>query len=91
MLVTVEYFAQAREAAGTSREMLTLPEGCTLEALLRDLASTKPKLARFLLTEGGAISSSLAVAVNDRQVRVHENSVLREGDGVLIVPAVSGG
>lgn len=89
MTVTVEYFAQAREAAGVARETIAVSEGGTVEHLLQDLALTRPKLARLILSPDGAIASSLAVAVNNRQVQMTQP--LREADEVVLMPAVSGG
>ena len=66
MKVTVEYFAQAREAVGLSREPFETAQGSTLSQFLHQIATQKgAKLSRWLLTPDGTISPSLAVAVNE--------------------------
>ena len=51
MHITVHYLTQIRRAAGCSSESITVPDGCTLDALLHQLAERRePGFGRF----GGA-------------------------------------
>lgn len=91
MKVTVEFFGQAREAAGLAREVVQVSDGCSVGQLLETLAAARPKLARFLIAADGSISKSLAVARNDRQVQEIDRELLTDNDEVILMPAVSGG
>jgi molybdopterin converting factor small subunit len=92
MKVTIEYFAQAREAAGVVREVVETAAPCTAQALVVRLARERGgRLAELLLTGDGRLSASVLLAVGDRQVRADQPLELRDGDEVLVVPAVSGG
>jgi MoaD family protein len=95
MIVSVEYFAQAREAAGRSREMVELPQPCTVQALIDRLARERgERLASLLLGPDGRLAVGVLLAVRGRQVARpgDERPVdLRDGDEVLVMPAVSGG
>ncbi len=92
MKVTVEYFAQARHAAGVAREEVETAEPCTVQALVTELARRRGgRLASLLLTADGRLSSGVLLAVGARQVPADEPLPLRDGDEVLVMPAVSGG
>jgi MoaD family protein len=91
MIVAVEYFAQAREAAGRSRELVELPQPCTVQALIGRLVRERgERLASLLLGPDGSLAGSVLLAVRGRQVAV-ATVELRDGDEVLVMPAVSGG
>jgi molybdopterin converting factor small subunit len=92
MKVTVEYFAQAREAAGVVREVIDVAVPCTPQMLITQLAQERGgRLASLLLTGDGRLSSGVLLVVGNRQVPVDELLTLRDGDEVLVMPAVSGG
>jgi MoaD family protein len=92
MLITVEYFAQAREAAGRAREQVELAAPGTVAALVERLAGDHGgRLAGLLLGGAGRPAPSVLVAVGGRQVHPDAAAELHDGDEVLVVPAVSGG
>lgn len=77
--VTVQYFAQLRQARGLGQETITTAAeraDALFDALAMQHAFTVPR---------GAVR----VAVNDAIVRW--DSPLREGDSVVFLPPVSGG
>lgn len=84
-MVTVLYFARLREALGTGREELALPEAVI------DLAS----LREALLSRGGAWAIELAeskpirAAVN--QEMASGDTLVKDGDEVAFFPPVTGG
>ena len=85
MKLQLLYFARLREALGTDREEVTLPEG------VDDVAA----LTEWLRARGGTWSAELAagrayrIAVN--QEMAHAGTRLSDGAEVAIFPPVTGG
>ena len=80
MAVNVLYFAAAREAAGLSREALS-PAPATVAELRRALVAAHPALARIL--------PRCRIAVD--QAFASDDTALRDGAEVALVPPVAGG
>ena len=84
-MVTVLYFARLREALGTGREELALPESVI------DLAS----LREALVGRGGAWATELARTRNVRaavnQQMASADTPVADGDEVAFFPPVTGG
>lgn len=80
MALTVLYFAAAREAAGTGREELEVPDG-DVAALRRALVQRHPALARVLPRCRIALEQELA----------EDGDPVRDGAEVAVIPPVSGG
>ncbi len=81
MRVTVLFFGVLKEMLASESQILDLPEGATVDAVLghfRQLLPQQPKLW-----------SALAIAVN--QSYVPSGCLLRDGDEVALLPPVSGG
>lgn len=92
MRVTVEYAAQLRQAAGTSREELELDPGCTLADLVRRVAAAHGgPLEPLLLDAAGDPRRSVLLFVGDDQVRGDTPVELQNGDSVTLLSPVSGG
>ncbi len=84
-MVTVLYFARLKEALGTAREELALPQGVTsLGGLRASLAARGDAWAREL-----AQSKSIKAAVN--QDMAGPDTPLKDGDEVAFFPPVTGG
>ncbi|HYM81726.1 MAG TPA: molybdopterin converting factor subunit 1 [Candidatus Limnocylindria bacterium] len=81
MIVTVLFFAQARERAGRSSATLELPDGSRVADALEEIERLHPPLA--------ALRPHLAVAVNQRLARL--DAVLPAGAELALLPPVSGG
>lgn len=81
MIVTVLYFAQARERAGRSIETLEVTGGDRLAAALSAIRAAHPEL--------DALWDHLAIAVDG--VLAPQDAVLREGAEIALLPPVSGG
>jgi molybdopterin converting factor subunit 1 len=79
--ITVRLFASARERAGKDRVSLSMPPGCTVGGLRRELARLEPALAPLL--------EKSAIAVNRRYADGEQ--LIAEGDEVAIIPPVAGG
>lgn len=83
MLITVLYFAAAREAVGAGSEELQLEEGATTASLLEALLAAHPGLA--------SVMRSCVFAVNQEYVPPQSAAPLKSGDEVAIIPPLSGG
>ncbi len=81
MLVRVLFFGGLREALGTKESAEELPDGATVAVLRARLGARAPAMQ--------ALEGRLRVAVN--QEFSDEDTVLREGDEVALLPPVSGG
>lgn len=79
-MITVRYFAAARERAGLQQETLLLG-GLTVAEVLKSLMQRHAGLAE--------IASVLRVAVN--QEFASPDDLIRDGDEVALIPPVSGG
>lgn len=75
------YFAQAREAAGTSEEEFSLEGRPRVRVALSKAFEAHRKLSR--------LERALKVAVNEEIVE--ENVLLNDGDRVALLPPVVGG
>lgn len=79
--VTVEYFAAARELAGTDRELVTLEQDpCSTAAFLSMVARRHPRLAPVI--------SRMRLAINGE---LSAGGQVCGGDEVAILPPVAGG
>ena len=79
--IRVLYFGQARDAAGTGGEDVSLPS----PSLVRTLVSRSMEAHRGLQT----MSSSMRIAVNEKIAR--QDDSLTDGDVVAFLPPVAGG
>jgi molybdopterin synthase catalytic subunit len=79
--ITVLYFAQAREEAGTGEERFPMPAGSSVEAAVDRAAEKHPKLKRM--------RRNVQVALNEEMAEGEE--VLHDGDVVALIPPVAGG
>lgn len=81
VMVTVAYFARARECAGTAEEKLELTRPASLEQLLSRVMAIHPSLTE--------IKQILRPLVNG--IWVSEDAELNDGDRVALLPPVGGG
>ncbi len=79
--ITMVYFAQAREAAGKSRERLDLSGNPKVADAFSRALALHPKLK--------TIENVIKIAVNEEITS--ENVSLRDGDRVALLPPVAGG
>jgi len=81
MIVTVLYFAQARERAGRGSETFELRDGSLLSDATAAIRARHPELA--------SLWDHLAVAAEG--VLAPGDAVLRDGAEIALLPPVSGG
>ena len=77
----VLFFAQTRDAAGTSELKLPVPDGCGIDELWQVLISMRPELAVY--------RSTTRLARNGEYV--DPGAVFQNADEVALIPPVSGG
>jgi molybdopterin synthase catalytic subunit len=80
-MITVRYFAAARERAGCSSEQLPLPPGGTVQAVLEALTALHPELL--------PIQKHLRVAVDLEFVGL--SAQVTDGAELALIPPVAGG
>ena len=68
-------------------------EGATVGAILDDVVQRFPSVGPRLRDEAGALYPFVTVYLNDQDIRFADGfaTAVREGDEVVIVPAVAGG
>lgn len=80
MKCRIKAFGISREIIGSKLLEIEVPEGYPVSDLKKDLFKKYPTLVKL---------RSLYVAVNNEYAE--EQSVLREGDEIALIPPVSGG
>jgi adenylyltransferase/sulfurtransferase len=68
-------------------------EGGTVGDVLKRLAEDYPELGKRLFKPDGGLNRFVNVFVNQEDIRFLQalDTALKEGDGVLLVPAIAGG
>ncbi len=79
--VTILYFGQARDAAGTGEEEFTLPDRASVNVLVNESCGAHSRI--------GKMKSSMQIAVNEDIAE--PGQVLKDGDVVAFLPPVAGG
>jgi molybdopterin synthase sulfur carrier subunit len=94
MEVELRYYAMVRDAAGKRAETLSLPEGATVMNLIDRLVSLYGEPLRgYLFDEDGRLLDYLMFSVNEQDIRSLNGyeTVLRDGDRILVMPPIGGG
>jgi molybdopterin converting factor subunit 1 len=93
MLITVLFFASAREKVGTSRAVINLAKpDATLLDLALEIQKQYPLLVLVNVSSDASYSlvQSLNFAINKKYSR-DATSVIKDGDEVALIPPISGG
>ena len=80
-----------RSSTGGEKEVAA--DGADVGEVLRTLARQHPDTERQLFGEGGELNRYVNVYLNDEDVRVLDglDTAVREGDTLVILPAMAGG
>jgi molybdopterin converting factor small subunit len=81
MRITVQFFSQLKEIAGTDELALDLPDGSNVADLLAQLYERLPKLEKW--------DASILVGIGVDFVE--RNHLIRPNDKIAIMPPVQGG
>lgn len=85
---------QIEELAGGHQFVLQLPENRTVFHAIEALCEqSRPELRPGLIADTGRLSGGILVFVNQRPVTSEalQTQVLKNGDSVMLYPAISGG
>ncbi|HEY1656927.1 MAG TPA: ubiquitin-like small modifier protein 1 [Candidatus Sulfotelmatobacter sp.] len=68
-------------------------KGTTVAEAMNDLLKQHPELKRHLYAEDGKLRSFVNLYVNDEDIRYlqKEETAIKEGDNISIVPSIAGG
>jgi molybdopterin converting factor small subunit len=90
--VTVDYWAQLRDASGSASEIVQLPPSCTVAQLLTQLAERHgERLRSLLLDEAGRPRRSNLIMMADRVVARPDSQELTDGVTVALLSPLAGG
>jgi molybdopterin converting factor small subunit len=92
MRVTVQFFAQARVAAGVEQTTVEVAAPCTpRQAVCAAAAAGGEELRRFLFDERGEPRRSILLLVGQRRVGWDAAQPLADGACVTVLPPIAGG
>lgn len=92
MVVTVEYTAQLKRAAGSAREDFELDDSASLVDLVNAIADRHgDELTRMLKTTDGSPQTTIIPFVGENQVRWDAVDAMRDGVTVTLLAPISGG
>ena len=94
MEVELRYYAMVRDAAGKRSETLALPDGATVMDLINHLIGLfGDRFRGYLYDDEGRLIDYLMFSVNEVDIRSLNgfDTVLRDGDRVLVMPPIGGG
>jgi len=92
--IELRYYAMVRDAAGKRAETLSLHEGATVKDLIDRLVGLYGEQLRgYLYDEDGRHLDYLMFSVNEQDMRSLDgyDTVLMDGDRVLVMPPIGGG
>jgi len=91
MAVTITIPTALRQYAGDQSSVQL--EADSVGGLLRGLVEAHPALGRHLFSEGGKLRNFVNIYVGDEDIRYleGEETPLKNGDVVSIIPAIAGG
>ncbi|MCF8885607.1 MAG: sulfur carrier protein ThiS [Aigarchaeota archaeon] len=91
--VRTKYLAAMREFTEKPGEEIELPENATITTYIEEILKRYPEAKKYLLSNDGKLRDGINVAVNGDVVprSRYEQTLLRDGDEVVIIPPIAGG
>lgn len=89
--LTVEYWAQFRDAAGMHSENVAVPTGITLGSFLTHLAARSERLRSMLLDEKGSPRPSNLIMVDNNLTRDFAHAKLADHQTIVLMAPMAGG
>ena len=92
MRITVTFFGQARQLAGTDRRVVEVADDATVADVVAAATQDEPEVVRKLLfTEDDALRRNILAPVNGTVVDTTTKGSLQDNDDVAIYTALAGG
>jgi molybdopterin converting factor small subunit len=92
MSVRLHYASRFASAAGTDREQVELDQPISVRELLESIAERHGNAFRLVtFASDGVLQPALMICVNDEHLLDPAEHLLRDGDEVLVLSAISGG
>ena len=79
--ITILYFANVKDATGVRKDAIEIPQDTPIKKLLTKISITYPNIKGML--------NKIQISVNYKIVNM--NTILKDGDEVALLPAISGG
>lgn len=91
--IKTRYLAFIREETKKVEEELNIPADSTIQDYINELLRRYNGLKKYLLDSQGNLRDGINVAVNGDVIRRSDygNTVLKDGDEVVVIPPISGG
>ncbi len=92
MKVTLTYYGQLRQIAGVESQSSEYPHPIGLGDLIADLGKRYgPDFGKILFDESNRLRPSVIILLNDALVAREPLPLLKDGDKVVLLPAIAGG
>jgi len=93
MTITVEIGFSFKHEVGASELALELPEGSDVLSALNELARRFPHIKGRLFAKSGEVHRHINALINGENVSFKKGfaTLLRDGDGLTLLPPVGGG
>jgi len=92
MEIEVHYATQVKRAAGVRSETVSVPDGCTVHALVRQISEQHGEgLRKLLLNATGDVQPGLLLFLDDAQVAPGADPLIVDGATLTIMSPISGG
>ncbi|ABW01094.1 MoaD/ThiS family protein [Caldivirga maquilingensis] len=94
MKVTVKFLALFYEMAKTLRMELNVPDGISVRDLLKIIdEKVNPNISKTLLSDDSGLREGYNILVNGRAIDYVKglDTVLKDGDEVVLLPPIDGG
>ncbi|MFQ6011752.1 MAG: sulfur carrier protein ThiS [Nitrososphaerales archaeon] len=92
--ITVKYLALVREMTHSDKDLIHMPEGSKVSQLIDQIAKSHGNQIRSnLLEDQGRTPTSFAIIVNGDILERNkfDQTLLKDGDEVAIIPPIAGG
>ena len=89
-MITLEYFAQAKQAAGRDCETFETTDADSIEAIIQLACDRHGEALRNVLQHDGRLAPWLLVSINGTAVQA-ASTTITDGDVVRLLSPISGG
>jgi MoaD family protein len=94
MTVSVKFIGSFRGLFGSSRLELKLEESSSIRKVVKTIVDQTPRFERALFDSGCEnLKTNMLILVNGKEISVlnHFETMIKDGDEVVLIPVVHGG